>query len=236
MSDSPSADLCNGALDKLIERFDLVETKNDPIISQMGPDPIGHLRVLSGGPVHKAVSISLVVEPIGLDSHMVFAFTAPDSPVPHFTLDSVFGQGSFALHLDLIARVELATNLAYMDEVYTPLTEYTEAARAIEGMTPAHLDMRQYAVMSPWMLVQRATPEAFAQVGTTVDAYLDHFTKLASNGIDATVELDGESLAARDKRHRGVIFSAEVDKVWANVSRLVGDARAEEMRTELETQ
>ncbi len=43
--------------------------------------------------------------------------------MPHFTLDSVLGQGSYAFHLDLIPRVELATHLTYVDWAHTPLTD-----------------------------------------------------------------------------------------------------------------
>lgn len=232
---APAA-LCGGTLDALIKRFDLDETENLELVSVMGPDPVGVLRTFTGADVHKAVYISLVVEAIGLDSHMLFAFAAPDSAVPHFTLDSVHAQGNFALHLDLIPRVELATNLAYMDEVYAPLTPVAEATRAIEGMSPAVLTMRQYAVMSPWMLVQRATPEAFAQVGTAVDAYLDRFAALAVDGVQSPVSLDADDLAARDRRHREVLFSADVDPVWVNVGRLLGPELTERLRLELAEQ
>ena len=66
----------------------------------MSPEPVGTVRLFSGGPIHKLVYIGLAVPMIGLDSHMVFAFTAPDSAVPHFTLDSVLAGPHFAFHLD----------------------------------------------------------------------------------------------------------------------------------------
>ncbi|MDD9370239.1 MAG: hypothetical protein PV358_09015, partial [Acidimicrobiales bacterium] len=105
-----------------------------------------------------------------------------------------------------------------------------------EGMSPAVLTMRQYAVMSPWMLVQRATPEAFAEVGTAVDAYLDRFAALAVDGVQSPVSLDADDLATRDRRHREVLFSADVDPVWVNVGRLLGPELTERLRLELAEQ
>ena len=68
------------------------------------------------------VTSTIVVPPIQLDSHMMFAFTPSDSAVPHFTLDSVRAGDHHAFHLDLIPRLDLGAHLAYMDACFTPLT------------------------------------------------------------------------------------------------------------------
>ena len=87
------------------------------------PAPVGTVRVFHGdGASPRSSTSASSVPPIGLDSHMVFAFTPADGAVPHFTLDSVHGQGSYAFHLDLIPRADLATHLAYVDWAHTPLT------------------------------------------------------------------------------------------------------------------
>ncbi len=42
-----------------------------------------------------------------------------------------------------------------MDHVFAPLTPAFKQHRELPGLKPAQLDPRQYAVMSPWMLVNR---------------------------------------------------------------------------------
>ena len=118
------------------------------------------------------VYVGLGVPTIGLDSHMVFAFTRATSVVPHFTLDSVQGQGSYAFHLDLIPRAELATHLTYVDWAHTPLTATFEEVGARAGLSKAAIGPRQFAMMSPWMLVHRADEDAFVAIEDAVAGLL----------------------------------------------------------------
>jgi hypothetical protein len=212
---SLAEDLCVSTRDALVDRYDLAEVEHLPL-------PSGTLRRYAGGPIDELVYIGLTVPPIGLDSHMLFAFTRSTSLVPHFTVDSVRTGEAYAFHLDLIPRVELGPNLAYMDEVYGPLSDVATETRQIEGLTPAHLSMRQYALMSPWMLVHRADEAAFAKVPAAVAAYCGRFCELLDGGVTAEVDLGDEARAARDVRHRSTLFSSEVDPVWGQVERLVG--------------
>lgn len=232
---SLSEELCAGARDAVVERFGLAETSRVPLPSTMAPGgpPVGALVTYAGGPLEKVVYIGLTVDAIGLDSHMLFAFTPGESLVPHFTVDSVRTGDAYAFHLDLIPRVELGPNLAYVDEVYGPLTGVAEETRSVEGLTPAHLSMRQYALMSPWMLVHRADEGAFAKVPAAVTAYRERFCQLLETGVGAEVDLDGPARAARDARHRSVLFSAEVDPVWDRVGRLVGPDLSARLQAEL---
>jgi hypothetical protein len=185
---------------------------------------VGQVRVFKGGPLFQLVTSTIVVPPIGLDSHMMFAFMPSDSPVPHFTLDSVRAGDHHAFHLDLIPRVDMGSQLAYMDECFTPLTAAHEKGEAIEGLSKAQLSPRQYAIMSPWMLAHRATPEAFTAIESSVNEYLDHWFGLVENGIsDASVAGIGrEELVQRDRRNKAIIFNEEVDKVWDQITPLVG--------------
>ncbi len=194
-------------------------------------DNVGRLRTWHGSEVAKVVNISLVVPQFHLDSHMIFAFTPTHSTVPHFTLDSVYGGAYYAFHLDLIPRAELASHLSYMDEAFTPLTPVFERTIALEGLTKAAISPRQYAIMSPWMLVHRATEEAFGQVGDTVQEYLAHWSSLVHKGIAAPV--GDTDLGGRDRAVRANLFSRDVDPVWAQVSRLLGDAATDGLREEL---
>ena len=238
---SPAEELCVGTLESIVSRTGLIEsTAADggafhPLTSPMSPDPVGALRVWTGGKgVAKAVYCGLTVPPIGLDSHMVFAFTDEESAVPHFTLDSVFGQGSFAFHLDLIPRLELASHLSYLDAAFTPLTEVFDDVQGREGLTAAAIGPRQRAMMSPWMCANRATEEAFVGIKPAVSAYLEHWFSLLDGGLpqDALDSAADTDLVQRDLANRAALFSPEVDPVWNQITRLIGD-QAEIIRTQL---
>ncbi|MET8335843.1 hypothetical protein [Streptosporangium canum] len=232
------AALSERTLDRLLTATGLSPSAHAELTSPMSPVPVGALRVFRP-PMSaraddtrpaKAVTVSLVVPAIGLDSHMIFAFTRPGSAVPHFTLDSVASADYHAMHLDLIPRVELATHLAYLDAVHLPLTPLLEAAWEIDGVSPAAVGPRQRAMMSPWMLVCRATEDAFEKLGPTVDAYLDHWLTLLGGGVPAADDTD---LAARDAVNRANLFSPDVDPVWHQVTRLLGADQTDRIRWEL---
>jgi hypothetical protein len=201
--------------------------------SPMSPAPVGTVRVWEGSAViSRVVYVGLTVPPIGLDSHMVFAFTAPGSGVPHFTIDSVHGGEYYAYHLDLIPRAELSSHLSYMDSAYHPLTGVYEEASQREGLSRAHIGPRQHALMSPWMLVHRADETAFRGMDPVVDAYVSHWLGLVSAGLPSPVveSLGDTDLAARDATVRANLFSPAVDPVWAQVSRLLGSDASDEIR------
>ncbi len=225
------------ALEKIKNRFGLAETGSPylSLISPMSPTPVGSLRLFSGNEIHKLVYIGLVVPPIGLDSHMFFAFTKPESHIPHFTLDSVMAGAYFAFHLDLIPRADLGANLKYMNAAFDSLTPIFEEAKKIEGLTPAQLGQKQYALMSPWMLAYRANESAFEQIQKPVNDYLEHWFNLVENGIPADALPSGD-FAKRDQLNRNAIFDPEVDKVWAQVSRLIGEEMSEKLRGILRSQ
>ena len=233
-----AADLAFSTLDKLRERLNLTEVETIPLTSPMMPEPVGKVQIFTGDKISKAVYIGMSVPFIKLDSHMVFAFTKTDSAIPHFTLDSVNNDTSYAFHLDLIPRVDLGANLEYIDAVYGDLSEEFEKAGQIEGLSKAHLNPRQLAIMSPWMLVNRAEAEAFRQIGDSVDFYLNHWFSLVENGIseDISNQFSPEYLAERDKRNREIVFNPDVDKVWAQVDRLVGAEMSAKMREILKSQ
>lgn len=235
-----AADLAFSTLDKIIERLDLTEHGEPymPLVSPMMPEPVGSVRVFSGKAIGKVVYIGMSVPFIKLDSHMIFAFTKSNSAVPHFTLDSVNNDTTYAFHLDLIPRVDLGADLGYIDACLTPLTAEFDLVRDIEGLSRAHLSPRQYAIMSPWMLAFRADDKAFSQIPASVDKYLEHWFSLVENGIDPTIadKYSAEYLAKRDRDNRKIIFDPAVDKVWAQVDRLVGSETSEQMRAILKGQ
>lgn len=233
-----AADLAFSTLDKLRERLNLSEIKTIPLTSPMMPEPVGKVQVFSGEKISKAVYIGMSVPFIKLDSHMIFAFTDKDSMIPHFTLDSVNNDTTYAFHLDLIPRVDLGANLEYIDAVYGDLSEQFEKTQQIEGLSKAHLNPRQLAIMSPWMLVNRAEAEAFKKIGDSVDYYLQHWFSLVENGIseNITKQFSPEYLMERDRKNREIVFNPDVDKVWAQVDRLVGAEMSAKMREILKSQ
>jgi hypothetical protein len=219
-------DLSQHTLDTLIHRAHLQEVHGADggafMSLQSAFGKVGDLRLFHGEKVTKLVYIGMTVAQFGLDSHMIFAFTPPSSPVPHFTLDSVMnGADNFAFHLDLIPRVDLGANLDYLFNVFSGLDGHFEATGKIEGLTPARLGPTQYAIMSPWMLAYRANTSAFAAITDPVNAYLEHWFNLLENGV-GDLRFDAETLAERDRLNRAAIFNPKVDRVWAQVDRLLG--------------
>ena len=232
-----ASELAHSTLGKLEARLSFKEREYIPLTSAMMPEPVGVVRVFSGKHISKAVYICMTVPFIKLDSHMIFAFTEKGSAIPHFTLDSVCNDTNYAFHLDLIPRVDLGANLEYIDAVYGELTEKFESTGQIEGLSKAHLNPRQLAVMSPWMLVNRANEEAFAKIDDAVDFYLNHWFGLVENGIgEIANRFSADSLSERDRRNRAIIFNPDVDKVWAQVDRLVGPEMSAKMRDILKAQ
>jgi hypothetical protein len=204
--------------------------------------PTGTMRVFTGGterqlPVQKIVWTMLQVPARGVTTCMIFAFSDPSTGIPHFTLDcSDHGNGGYAFHLDLLPRVDLATHVPYMDEVFGPLTPLYDAGRSLPGLSATRTTRRQYAMMSPWMLVNLADETAFHAIGGTVRAYADHWHTLVEHGLsdDVTSSLADTDLAARDARVRLNLFSPEIDPVWGRVDSMIGPEAALVMRSQLQ--
>ena len=224
-------------LNAIVDRFNLIEDLADdggpflPLVSHipMHDGSVGYMRRFTGSPLFQVVTSSIVVPALQLDSHMVFAFTPSDSAIPHFTVDSVCAGEHHAFHLDLIPRLDLGSQLAYMNEVFLPLTESWERGSAIEGLSRAHLSPRQLGIMSPWMLANRATESAFVEIGQVVDDYLAHWFTLVDKGIssEALNGISANELIERDRRNKFAIFNADVDPVWQRIAPLVGQAAAD---------
>lgn len=251
MTERLARDLCLSTLDLVLERtratevtgkdggpFQVLDLAPQPEGSPLTADgPLGSYRVwTTDGPVQKIVYAGISVDSIGMDTHMVYAFSDPAGAVPHFTLDSVQAHGILAFHLDLNPRVDLGVNLPYMDGVYGPLQELFDEGQAMEGLSPAAIGPRQRAIMSPWMLVYRATPEAYRQLGKQVTGYLDRWTELTEQGLPADIaaSVKDVDLPGRDAANRALIFSRDVDKVWDQITPLVGQQTSELMRINLE--
>ncbi|NJN44730.1 MAG: hypothetical protein HC806_08440 [Anaerolineae bacterium] len=132
----------------------------------------------------------------------------------------------------------MGANLLYLDTVFHPLTPEYEKARKTEGLTEARLLPRQFAIMSPWMLAFRATEAAYRAVEPSIDFYLNHWAGLVETDLSRTVlESLGEvDLTVRDTRNRAAIFNTDVDKVWDQITPMIGKEMADEMIAVLKNQ
>lgn len=257
--DTLAGKISHQTLDRIVEDFSLAEVHGDsggPFMELVAPAfgnvEAGEFRLFHGGDrLLKVVYTGIAVEAIGLDSHMVFAFTKRDSLVPTFTLDSVYtklppgmdpnfpdGGDMYAFHLDLVPRCDLGVNAAYMNRCFDPLTEAQAAVLAADGVFPAQLSPTQRAIMSPWMLAQRTTAEAYEKnVFPAVEIYLSHWLGLVDDGIDDVVAgIQGEAGAARDAQNRELIFSREIDPVWNKIDAMLGEDVSDLMISVLRSQ
>ena len=241
--DTLAGKISHQTLDRITGHFGLQEIPGEdggfflPLTAApFGKAPAGSFRLWDGGDqLLKVVYTGIAVEAIGLDSHMIFAFTKPDSLVPTFTLDSVYtamppgldpnfpdGGDMYSFHLDLVQRCDLGINDEYIQRCYMPLTEKQSEVLAADGVYPAQLSPRQRAIMSPWMLAQRTTPEAYqSQIFPAADLYLDHWLQLVESGVD-DIDVRGEAGAMRDAENRKLIFNREIDPVWNKIDGMLG--------------
>jgi hypothetical protein len=248
MSERLAQGLCLRTLDRLTSRSKVVEVEGEgggyfrPYVNERSGQPVGELRIWIGdGPVKKIVYAGIkatVPGVIDLDSHMIYAFTEPGSPVPHFTLDSVERKDldTHAFHLDFTPKVDLGTHIKYTDEVYEPVLEAWKQVKNLTGISEAELLPRQRSIMSPYMCAYRATPDAYRQLDDPVNVYLDHWFNMVENGLSAATvaEVSDTDIADRDAKNRGLIFNAEVDPVWHHIIPLIGAENSELNRVNLE--
>jgi len=241
---SAAKTLSQNTLEKIQQRFALQEIQGADgkpymtLASLRNSDPVGMVRLFAGDPIQKVVYVGLSVPPIELDSHTLFAFTQVDSPVPHFALELVETGPHFTFLLDLIPRLDLGANLQYINATLQPLTAEFEAAKTIEGLTPAHLSPRQYALMSPWILAYGASEAAFLQINQPVNVYLERWFELVEKGIttEATSGIDPASLIERDRLNRQALFNPEVDPVWGKLDSMIGSEVSASIREILKNQ
>lgn len=239
---SPALDLSERILSVLVDGTGATERTHDggPVLEAGDrSSATGTMRVFDGLPESELATIvwtKLEVPARGVTTCMIFAFTSAKSALPHFTLDcSDHGNGGHAFHLDLAPRVELATHVQYMDEVFEPLSELFEQARGISGLSDTRTTRRQFAMMSPWMLVHLADADAFTAIQPTVERYADHWLALYATGLGAQTlaTLSDVNLADRDRAFRRNLFSPEIDPVWGRVDAMIGADAASVMRTTL---
>jgi len=236
---SLAADLSSRTLARVVDGVGAVEVlgaDGGAVLDVRGETSTGLMRVFRAESGAKIVATTLAVPARDVVTCMVFAFSAADSALPHFTLDCSDRPDGHAFHLDQLPRVELATHVPYMDEVFEPLTPVFTAGSGIAGLSATGTTRRQFAMMSPWMLVHLADEPAFRAIEPTVLAYADHWVALQRRGLSDEVAAStaDTDLAARDAGVLANLFSPSIDPVWGRVSAMLGDEAAATIRTELQ--
>ena len=139
------------------------------------------------------------------------------------------GQKRVGLLVDLLPRLDLAVNLAYVDEVYGPLTPVLEDAFDMPGLEPERLAPRRATCFSPWRLSVTGPIECANALGGIVNRYLDHWMAVISGGVGASVDPvanDPTKLVQHDKFHRNALFDEASDSRWDRIYRLLGPNEA----------
>jgi hypothetical protein len=210
-----AAELVESAFAQLRQRIELTEQQRHDVEG-------GQVLVLAGGPV--AVAVAVTLRRPGFEGGMLYAFTAPQSAAPHLGFDTGAVGPARICHLDLIPRIDLATDIGYVDAVYGPLTAAADAAADLPGVSPAHLPRRQRALLSPWMiscvLADPTAPDPYDALAPVVSEYVEQWCAVALAGAPSAV--DPAELAARDRRTRPILFSPDVDEVWAGLEVMLG--------------
>jgi nucleoside-diphosphate-sugar epimerase len=242
--DTAGRQIVQAALRRITEARSMTEQLVDgdaalPLHAVGGPldgQRIGEFRVYSDEAGNRVVYSALTIESFGMDTHQVYAFTGPESAVPHFFLDTAISpntEGTFHFGLDLVPRVDLGASLEYADAVYGPLTEQRGEALAQPGILPVpSLGPLQWSLRSPWMAAAIAAPADLGQLASLADAYLDQWLSLSSDGLSAAAQADvaWQSPAERDRRNRAAMFSPRTNPVWMLLDRLVGADASQAMR------
>lgn len=248
--DAPAIDrsgehLVTASLNKLISALGLTEeTSADgdaalPVHGVSGPlegQRIGEFRVYTGADGVTLIYSRLSIDAFAMDTHQVYAFTAPDSPIPHLFLDTAISpntEGTFHFGLDLVPRVDLGANLAYSLDVYSPLDGIRAEALARPGVMPVtSLGPLQWSIRSPWMVPAIVLPADLLALSDVTDAYVDRWLELVRGAMDPAVAADAGSqhVAIRDTRNREAMFSPQTNPVWGLLDNLVGAQTAGRMK------
>lgn len=221
--------VCTRVVARLIEELAAVDIAPDsPVWRDLmnGPENMGELRVYRGrGRVQKVVSSRF--RPPAMDSHSIVIFTQPDSPVPHFGLDSVNIGGRAHLSIDLLPKRDLAVSLAYLDRCYVPLTEVCRELEQDARFTPSSAPMRHRALLSPWHALYTLDPSDLAAAEEYVARYFSHWASLLRS--DAPELASDPELVARDCIYRKTLYNRAVDPTWSMLDPIIGSEAVDQI-------
>jgi hypothetical protein len=216
--------VCTRVVARLIEEIACVDIAPDsPVWSDLkrGEEVIGELRIYRGrGRVQKVVSSRYTLAAPVVDSHSVLVFTQPESPVPHFALESVQLGCEIHLYVDLLPKRDLAVALPYLDRCYAPLSPIVSELERDARFRAVPVSLRHRALLSPWHVLSLHDPHDLEGAQSYVDRYVSHWASLLRSHAP---ELDSSpELATRDIAFRKTLFSRAVDPSWALRDRTIG--------------
>jgi hypothetical protein len=229
--------VCTRIVSKLIEELGCVDIAPDsPAWRDLmrSGQRVGELRVYRGrGRIQKIVTFHFSIDGLDgiagaqaasrgvpLESHSVTVFTAPESPLPHFMVDSVRVGAKVSFHVDLLPKRDLGVAAAYLDRCFAPLTEIRGELDADPRFVESNPPLRQRALLSPWMANYTVEPELLGTAMGFIERYFRHWSALLRS--DAIELASAPDVAARDRQHRKLVFSRDVDPVWATLDRALG--------------
>lgn len=235
-------------VDRIAARFGLQVRGDTPLVSSLDHTDVGGVRTLLGPEVDKAVALDLTVadgdEPSALS--WFYAFARTTALVPHLAVEwSEHGSTEsdegprVGLLIDLLPRLDLAVNVAYVDEVYVPITEVLESGWEIDGVRAARIRRRRAICFSPWLFSVTAPLSEIDALQQVVDRCVDHWIAVTSGGVSAPVDPvanDPTKLVQHDRFHRNALFDEASDPRWDRIYRLLGPNDAAELRMTLRTQ
>ncbi len=144
----------------------------------------------------------------------LFAFTAADSAVPHFSLgiSATDGSAVAGFHVDLVSKVPHAAAPAeFAEAVYGPLAETRASVVAkLGGAGAVELSPVQREVMSRALIALRAAEGSAAPLAVSaVHVYLNHWLHLHRHRASLAPGCAPAELHRQDAMMRALLFSAQ---------------------------
>ncbi|MDP3506937.1 MAG: hypothetical protein Q8T09_03030 [Candidatus Melainabacteria bacterium] len=237
----PEEHLAKQVLNTIINRYEMKATltRNGEVALNRWWWQLGTARLYTDGLNLdlKVVTIDMAIPALGLNSFMLYAFTGQGSATPHFAVDSVARADTYAIHCDLVPRVDSLHQdfPGYLEEVFAPIKLLKDACLAIPGVKSYGLSEGANRLLSPHQLCFQAKEVAvFEQIFPIVNKYLERWLDLVDNNSPAN-SFGANYLETYDRTFRSQMFSPEVDPIWIVVPLLLGRKTGRDLRTMLQT-
>jgi len=183
------------------------------------------------------IAIELMIPIMGLFVERLYGFSPPSSSVPHLVAETrpTEQRRITMLSLDLLPRVDLAVNPAYVEMVYGPLDSELDASA--ERVTTEGDDIFAPLLKTPRRRRVLASPWATAVVlgngllemheKALLRAYMNRWETLLDAGDEGPDGLDlcSPSRVARDRLLREGLADERQDRFWVDLRSLCGDAQ-----------
>jgi len=236
----PLDDTC-AIRDAIAERYNMTEildADNGPfirLILKYPPHPeSGYMRIWQspeGCVIDRLYHI--YVHGNGNDVNLMYAMTRADSPVPHFFLHfNVNDPDIWSYHIDMPGKVDGVMYPDYWEQVFSPLSAYTEANKFKKLPTrKIQSDRRQY--LSTWGFYGKEIDvNEYTMVRDEVTpAYLEQFFQLVDNFEYTTVDRD--YLIERGRKQMDILLKREMDlSGWGRLEALFGREVGDQLRYE----